>query len=78
MSDRVQGTVKFFNPDKGYGFCTRKDASDVFIHARELKKGGVNVDPDAGDVLEFEVIPGRDGKGPSAAAIRFVSAAPTR
>ena len=72
MGERVQGTVKFYKVNSGYGFVSRKDAPDVFIHARELKKGGINVDPDTGDVLEFEIIPGRDGK-PSASDIKFIS-----
>ena len=73
MVERVQGAVKFFKSDKGFGFCTRKDAPDVFIHARELKRCGINVDPDVGDVLEFDVVPGREGKGPSGANFKFIS-----
>ena len=32
MSDKEKGTVKFFNDKKGYGFITKEDGSDVFVH----------------------------------------------
>ena len=32
MSDKEKGTVKFFNEKKGYGFITKEDGSDVFVH----------------------------------------------
>ena len=32
MSDRVQGTVKWFNSSKGYGFIAREGGEDVFVH----------------------------------------------
>ena len=32
MSDKEKGTVKFFNEKKGYGFITKEDGTDVFVH----------------------------------------------
>ena len=32
MSDKEKGTVKFFNDKKGYGFITKEDGTDVFVH----------------------------------------------
>jgi cold shock protein len=68
---RVQGTVKFFNSDKGFGFATRDGDRDVFIHANELKRSGVEGPVKEGDQLEFDVVP-VDGKGPKAQSIRRV------
>ena len=36
----MQGTVKFFNDDKGYGFITRDQGDDVFVHYRNLEGKG--------------------------------------
>lgn len=64
MSDRVKGTVKWFNEDKGYGFIAREDGGDdVFLHYSALDQDGFKtVDDDA--ELEFEVEQGP--KGPKA------------
>ena len=73
--NRVQGVIKFFNGDRGFGFCTVNGAPDVFVHARELKKSGIMTDPNEGDVYEFDVVPSESGKGPVAQAIKLISAA---
>lgn len=60
-SDRVSGTVKFFNEKKGYGFITRDDgADDVFFHHTALPAGVEEVFE--GNKLSFEIVPGRNGK----------------
>ena len=40
MSDREFGTVKWFNEGKGYGFISRGDGSDVFVHFRAIRGNG--------------------------------------
>lgn len=51
----IQGVVKFFNSEKGFGFIKLADGGrDVFVHARELRKSKVEGDLDEGDVLQFD------------------------
>jgi len=40
MSDRVQGTVKWFNATKGYGFIARESGEDVFVHHSAIQAEG--------------------------------------
>ena len=61
----TNGTVKFFNTSKGFGFIAPDDGSDdVFIHISELEKSGINQLND-GQKVTFEVV---SNKGRSAAA----------
>ena len=65
------GTVKWFSPQKGYGFITRRDGSNVFVHYTGLApETGRRLTPD--EAVEFEVIPGE--RGPKAVNIRRVEA----
>jgi len=60
MSERIQGTVKWFNGDKGYGFITREGAADVFVHhSAILAEGYRNLNE--GQKVEFEVVQGPKG-----------------
>jgi cold shock protein len=57
------GTVKWFNPTKGYGFIQPKDGNgkDVFVHISAVQRAGLNT-LNEGQRVEYELITGRDGK----------------
>lgn len=56
------GTVKWFNPAKGYGFITPDDGSkDAFIHISAVERAGLNTLRE-GQKVEYELVPGRNGK----------------
>jgi CspA family cold shock protein len=56
------GTVKWFNPTKGYGFIEPEDGSkDVFVHISAVERAGLS-NLREGQKIQFEVVPGRDGK----------------
>jgi cold shock protein len=63
------GTVKFFNTEKGYGFITRPDGPDVFVHYSNIAGSGFK-SLEEGQAVEFEVGPGR--KGDEALNVRLV------
>ena len=54
MSDKVVGTVKWFNADKGYGFITQPDGDDVFCHYSAIQMSGFKTLREAQEV-EFEI-----------------------
>lgn len=58
-----QGTVKFFNNEKGYGFITQEGGDDIFVHFSNIVGSGYRTLQE-GQAVEFEVGPGR--KGPEA------------
>ena len=60
MSERVQGTVKWFNGDKGYGFISREDGDDLFVHYSEIQSDGFR-SLSEGDRVEFEITQGKKG-----------------
>jgi CspA family cold shock protein len=64
------GTVKWFNPDKGYGFITREDGPDVFVHFSAIQGEGYR-NLDENQKVEFDVTEGP--KGPQAANVRPVA-----
>ncbi len=49
------GTVKWFNRNKGYGFITREDGDDVFVHRSNIEDGGYDAGLEEGQTVEFEV-----------------------
>lgn len=56
------GTVKWFNPTKGYGFIQPSDGSkDVFVHISALERAGLQSLAE-GQNVDYELVPGRDGK----------------
>ena len=64
----AQGTVKWFNAEKGFGFITPTDGgADVFVHHSEIDAQGYR-SLDEGQSVEFEV--GQGQKGPQAQGVR--------
>ncbi len=56
------GTVKWFNPTKGYGFIQPSDGSnDVFVHISAVERAGVST-LNEGQQVEYELVAGRNGK----------------
>ena len=55
------GTVKFFNSEKGYGFITREQGDDVFVHYSNIQGEGYKSLTE-GQQVEFDVAPGRKGE----------------
>ena len=61
MSERVNGTVKWFNNAKGFGFITREDSEDdVFVHFRSIEGEGYRT-LDEGQAVEFKLVEGPKG-----------------
>ena len=57
---REQGTVKWFNNEKGYGFISRAAGDDVFVHHSAIQGSGFK-SLDEGDAIEFDVVTGNKG-----------------
>jgi len=60
MSAMATGTVKFFNAQKGYGFISRDDGADVFVHFSNIEGSGYR-SLEEGQQVEFEIGQGRKG-----------------
>lgn len=66
----AQGTVKWFNPEKGFGFISQDSGgSDVFVHHSEIDAGGFR-SLDEGQRVQFEIRQG--DKGQQATGVRAV------
>jgi CspA family cold shock protein len=57
----VQGTVKWFNAEKGFGFIAREGEDDVFVHVSAIQGDGYRT-LEEGQRVEFDVGPGRKGE----------------
>ncbi len=65
-TERIQGTVKWFNATKGYGFITRKGGPDVFVHYSAIEGAGYR-SLEEGQKVEFTLEVGQ--KGPQASNV---------
>jgi CspA family cold shock protein len=63
ITSMTNGTVKWFNPHKGFGFITSQDGSDVFVHYSSIQSNGFR-SLDEGDSVSFDIEDGT--KGPKA------------
>lgn len=72
----VNGTVKWFNSRKGYGFITTDEEQDVFIHYTEISVENDNEFKTLyeNDKVEFEITEGQ--KGPQASNVKVIERAP--
>ena len=60
MSEKEQGTVKWFNAGKGYGFIERASGDDVFVHFNAIVGEGYR-SLNEGERVEFNVVQGQKG-----------------
>ncbi len=60
MSDRQVGTVKWFNESKGFGFISRENGPDVFVHFRAINGSGFRTLQE-GQRVSFKVVQGQKG-----------------
>jgi cold shock CspA family protein len=68
MSRREQGRVKWFDPEKGYGFLVRPTGEDLFVHHSEVEGDTSALEPGS----EVEYVVGQNDRGPNARSVRFV------
>ena len=66
--DREQGRVKWFDPEKGYGFLVRPTGDDLFVHHSEVEGDPAALEPGG----EVEYVVGRNDRGPNARSVRLV------
>ena len=65
----MKGTVKFFDPSKGFGFIKDEDGKEYFVHVSALEEG-TTLDED--DAVEFESVQG--DRGPKASNVKKIDA----
>lgn len=70
MLNKMQGKVKWFNNEKGFGFIEREDGDDVFVHFSAINGEGFK-SLEEGQTVEFEIVEG--ARGPQAANVEKVS-----
>ncbi|MED5268911.1 MAG: cold-shock protein [Candidatus Neomarinimicrobiota bacterium] len=70
MSERQKGTVKFFNEKKGYGFITKEDGNDVFVHFTSIESEDDFKTLKEGQAVEFDIE--SDDRGDKAVNVKVV------
>jgi CspA family cold shock protein len=65
----IQGTVKWFNESKGFGFLSHEGGPDVFVHHSEIRAEGFRT-LNEGDKVQFEIT--QSPKGPRASNVTLV------
>lgn len=65
----MQGKVKWFSAEKGYGFIEKQDGGDVFVHFSAIQQEGYKSLAE-GEEVEFEIVDG--ARGPQAANVRKI------
>ena len=65
---RTQGTVKWFNAEKGFGFISQEGGEDLFVHYSEIQVPGYRT-LDEGAKVEFEITDGKKGKQASSVTL---------
>lgn len=66
--DRERGRMKWFDPDKGYGFIVRPTGEDLFVHHSEVEGSAAELGPGG----EVEYVVGRNDRGPNARSVRLL------
>ena len=66
----AEGTVKWFNPEKGYGFISQNDGEDLFVHFSEIKMDGFKTLAE-GAAVQFDVTTGQNGKLQASNVVRL-------
>lgn len=70
---RQNGTVKFFNAARGYGFIAPDEGGkDIFVHITAVQRSGIPELPE-GTKLSFEIQPDTRGRGPQAINLQLMS-----
>lgn len=65
----AQGTVKWFNASKGFGFIEQESGEDVFVHFSAIQDAGFK-SLDEGEKVEFEIVDGNHGKPQAANVVK--------
>ena len=66
----AEGTVKWFNADKGYGFIEQESGDDVFVHFSAVEGEGYKTLSE-GDRVQFEVVEGENGKSQASKVVKI-------
>lgn len=67
-----QGTIKFYNAEKGYGFIKPDDGGrDIFVHVTAVEASGIGSLTE-GQRVNFDIEPDKKGKGPKAVDLKLI------